>query len=538
MPARYPLAFSIVLLACVAASVCVRASPSKIDVRADAIAFYPYANQTLLSAEGHATVRVGDRTISADAIRIDLGHNRLLATNAVRVERGGHAVTGNAYVIDLATGVAMVMRLDPVPATYRLSGDDPGSEVEMALPAGTFEAIDLDGQRPFMRSHHAIVTPNGAVRMTPAEFPTAAGPSLTLPTFLYTLVQNQYISQSAAPAASLDQPYLIAGTPNSVTAANLRYDAQNGVTLGLDEHLVDGQRAYVATSFLPLRDRQFDITAYDVIRHGLQQTFTATQTFGPSALTATSYRLQESGALTIETLLATEFDASNGISLDTSTYPHDVGKYFSYQVHGGYGYDHNYGGFPYTNDFRIEAGGYVSTPSVRVFGSSVNAKYDYSFTAYDYPHEVTDGVTILTVARPLGNRVRSLATVSFEQSDNRYRYLATGVLALGLPDAGTPYYAPDGTIFPGYFAYSGLSTLRTYQFQTTVTGSGDNRFSVTFTHTKDFPQYHGFGRPPYEVDVDVKRRIFSTLAAEIERSYDFGWGGQYLSPQYYFAVSP
>jgi hypothetical protein len=40
------------------------------------------------------------------------------------------------------------------------------------------------------------------------------------------------------------------------------------------------------------------------------------------------------------------------------------------------------------------------------------------------------------------------------------------------------------------------------------------------------------------VDVDVKRRIFSTLAAEIERSYDFGGGGQYLSPQYYFAVSP
>ena len=508
------------------------------DVRADAVAFYPYANVALVAADGDVVVRFAGRTISARSVRIDLAKNRLLATDGVRVTRGRGVVTGNAYAYDLLTGSAVVMRLDPVPATYRVRGDDAASEVEAPVAAGTFDAADLDGQRPYMRSHHAVVTPNGAVRMAPAEFPTAAGPSVTLPTYLYTLVQNQYIAQSAAPPASFDQPYLLAGTPNSVTAANLRYDAQNGVTLGVDEHLVDGQRAYVATSFLPLRDRQFDVTAFDVLRPGLQQTFTATQTMGRGATTATAYKLQESGALTIETLQATHFDGSSSVGLDTSTYAHDVGRYFSYQIHGGYGYDRNEGGFPYANDFRTTAGGFVASPTVTVFGSSVNAKYDYTLTAYDVPHEVTDGNLTFTVARPLGRNVRALGTIAFGQDDNRYRDVATGILALGLPNPAVPYYAPDGTVFPGYYAYAGLTTYRTYAMQTTIQGRGDDRVQVTLTHTRDFPQYHGYGRPPYDLDVDVKRRITPTLAAELGRSYDFGWGGQYLSPQYYFAISP
>jgi hypothetical protein len=513
-------------------------APLKLDIRADDVSFYPYANETLIGARGHVIVKIGTRTIAGGALRLDLIKNRLTMTDDVRVTRGRGELRGNAYSLDLRTGNVTLMRLDPVPATFAVRGDDFVSAVETPAAAGLFEAVDLDGQRPYMRSHHAIVSPNGAVRMSPAEFPTAAGPVVTLPTYVYTLIQNQYISQSAAPAASFDQPFALAGTPNSLTAANLRYDAQNGVTLGLDEHLVDGQKAYVATSILPFRNRQFDITAFDVIRKGLQQTFTATKTFGPYSTTDTAYRLQESGALLIETLTASQFNASNTAEFDVSTYAHDVGRYFSYQVHSGYGYDHDYGGYPVANAFHTGAGGFVSSPTVKVFGSSVNAKYDYSLTQYDYPHEVTDGSVTFTLGRTLRRGINTVATVQFEQNDNRYRNVATGVVALGLPGPSSPYFAPDGTIYPGYYAFSGLNTYRTYELATTFQGRGDNRIEVTLTHTRDFPQFHGLGRPPLDLNVDVKERLTPSLAAEIARSYNFGWGGQYLSPEYYFAISP
>jgi hypothetical protein len=538
MPVSRKLAAVVLAFGCAAVPERTPAAATKIDIRADDIAFYPYANETLVAAEGHVVVRVGSRRIEAGALRYDLGRNRLTATDDVRVVRGQGTLTGNAYTLDVGTGKAVLMRLDPVPATYGVRGDDFGSAVEMPAPAGTFAAIDLDGQRPYMRSKHAIVSPGGAIRMTPAAFPTSAGFVVTLPTYVYTLVSNAYITQSAAPAASFDQPYTLAGTPNSLTTANLRYDAQNGITFGLDEHLVDGQRAYVATSILPFRDRQFDITAYDVIRKGLQQTFTATKTLGRYQTTDMTYRLQESGALTIETLTASVFDASNTAEFDLSTYAHDVGNYFSYQLHGGFGHDHNYAGYPYANDFRTTAGGFVESPSVKVFGSSINAKYDYTLTAYDYPHEVTDGTTTFTIARSLRRGISALATIEYEQNDNRYRFVKTGAVALGLPGPSSPYYAPDGTLYPGYYAFAGLNTYRTYQLATTFQGRGDNRIVVTLTHTRDFPQYHGLGRPPLDLDVDVKERITPTLAAEIARSYNFGWGGQYLSPEYYFAISP
>ena len=301
--------------------------PAKVDVRADKIAFFPYTNETLLAAEGHVVLRTGRRTIVGDTLRWDLQKNLLVVTGTVRVVGGPTDVDGIAYERDLATGNAFVMRVDPLPATYAVHGDDMRSAAEGPAPAGTFAAVNLDGQRPFMTGRHAVVTPNAAVRMAPVEFPTGAGPALKLPTYLYTLVQNQYIGYSAAPYASFDQPYSLFGSPASLTAAHLRYDGQNGVTEAIDERLVDENKAYAVASVLPFRDKQFDLLSYQVIRPGLQQTLSATQMFSdvyPHDIL--SYKLQESGKLTTETLNfnqegasnSAEFEASNSLSCTVS----------------------------------------------------------------------------------------------------------------------------------------------------------------------------------------------------------------------------
>jgi hypothetical protein len=513
--------------------------PSKVDVRADNVAFFPYSNQTLIAADGHVVIRTGTRTISGDAARWDLLKNKLTVTGNVRVIGGPSEIDAVAYERDLTNGDAYVMKIDTVPATYAVHGDNMSSATEQAAPLGSFDAVDLDGQRPYMRSQHAVITPNGAVRMTPVDFPTGAGPALHLPTYLYTLVQNPYIAQSAAPSASFDQPYSLFGSPASLTAAHLRYDGTNGITEAIDNRLVDQNKAYLVTSVLPFRDKQFDLLSYQVIRPGLQQTLSATQMFSdiyPRDVLA--YKLQESGKLTTETLQFNQEGASNSAEFDLATYEHDIKHLFGYQFRASYGYDHNYAGFPYTNDYRIGAYGLITLPSITVLGTSLGAKYEYSFTSYDYPHEDTSGTTTLSAGHQINKFIDLYAQAQFTQSDNRYRNLATGVQALGLPPPGSPYYASDGTPFPGYFAYAGLNTTRAYELQTTINGRGDNRLQITGYYNDSFPQFHGTGPAPLFLSVDVIRRITPSLRIELGRSYSFGWNHQYLSPTYTFAVSP
>jgi hypothetical protein len=538
MPAGRTLALLAIALCATAAAAPAEGLPSKVDVRADTIGFFPYTNQTLLAAEGHVILHAGRRTIEGDAMRWDLQKNLLTVTGNVRVVGGPTEVRGVAYQRDLKSGDAYVLRIDPVPSTYAVRGDDMATATEGPPPAGTFDSVDLDGQRPYMRARHAVVTPNGAVRMAPVEFPTGAGPALKLPSYLYTLVQNQYISYSAAPAASFDQPFPLFGSPASLTAAHLRYDSQNAVTEAIDERLVDQNKAYVVASILPFRDKQFDLLSYDVIRPGLQQTLTGEHTFGANEINDFSYKLQESGKLLTQTLQLTEFNASNSAEFDLGTYEHDIKHLFGYQLRTSYGYDHNYGGYPYSNDFRIGGDALLLSPSLTIMGTSLNAKYEYNLTSYDYPHEITTGTATLSAGRQASRKVQLYAQVQFEQSDNRYRNLKTGEVALGLPALDAPYITYDGTPYPGYFAYTGLSTYRSYELQSTFAGHNDNRIQTTLFYTHDFPQYHGFGRAPLYASIDVIQRITPVCRVEFGRTYSFGWAGQYLSPEWTFAISP
>jgi len=534
------------VLAAAAVAVCATATlasaeglPSKVDVRADTVAFFPYSNATLLAADGHVVIRTGTRTIVGDAMRWDLLKNRLVVTGNVRVVGGPSEVDGVAYQRDLTNGDAYVVRVEKIPATYALHGDDMTSATEGPAPSGAFDAVDLDGQRPYMRSDHAVVTPNGTVRMTPVDFPTGAGPALHLPTYLYTLVQNPYISYSAAPTASFDQPYSLFGSPASLTAAHLRYDGTNGITEAIDNRMVDGNRAYLVTSLLPFRDKQFDLLSYDVIRPGLQQTLTASHLFSnayPQDLL--SYKLQESGKLLTQTLLFNQIGASNSAEFDLGTYEHDIPRLFGYQFRASYGYDHNFNGFPYANDYRFGGDALFTLPSLTIKGTTLQAKYEYTITAYDYPHEVTAGTLTLNAGRQVARNVQLFAQMQVSQNDNRYRNLETGRLALGLPSPDQPYLASDGTPFPGYYAYTGLNTNRSYELQSTINGRGDNRLQLTAYYNDSFPQFHGTGPAPLFFSFDIIHRITPALRIELGRGYSFGWNHQYLSPTYSFAVSP
>lgn len=516
-----------------------RESGARVDVRGDTVGFYPYANATLVAAAGRVVVRVGARTIEAAALRYDVSARLLTVSGSVRVSGRGDTLQGLAYRLDLDSDRAYLVRADPLPTTLELQHDDLASAVEAAAPPGTFEQIDLDGQRPYIRSRHAAIVPSGTIRMTPAEFPTSAGPALVLPTYLYTLVTDQNIAQSAGPGSSLDQPYNLFGSTNSLTAAHLRYEAQNGVTATLDTRLLDGNRAYAVASISPLRDRRADIVAFQQLRPGLQQTLGATRTFSNYPATALNYRLQATDRVAIGSLSASAFNTFNRVEFGLATIPHDVGRYFNYQLRTAYGRDHDLFGYPFANAFHSSFGGYVAPPGVTVAQTTLGARYDYRLTAYDYGRQTTSGSLTLSGGRRFARGVGLFARVVFDQENNRYRDVATAVRALALPDRARPYFAPDGTLFAGFFAYAGLNTYRTYELQTTFSGrSNEDRTQITLTHTRDFPQSFGYGRPPLTASIDVTRRITRTIRIELGRSYAFGWNGRHLSPQYSFAISP
>jgi hypothetical protein len=519
--------------------VCARASelPSHVDVRADHVSFFPYQNATLLAAEGHVVVHEGTRTIRGDALRYDVIKNTLLVTGNVRVVNRTRDLIAAAYALDMPSGNAEVLRIADVPATYAVHDDDLAAGTEGPPPKDVFAQLDIDGVRPYIRSRHAIVTPGAGVRMSPADFPTPVGPAVRLPTFLYTIVQNRNITQTSLPGSTFDQPLNLTGSPGSLLAAHLRYDSYYGPTIGFDERLVNGDRSYAVVSLIPFRDRTINAIAFEAIRPGMQQMVYFNHTFGPYPYTSATYKLQNTDKYTTQTFQTDLSGTNNDIGFDLATISHDVGHYFTYSAHAGYSYNHTFDGFPVADDFRKILGGTVQAPSFALAGTSFDERYDYTYTAYDYPHQLSDGTATFRVSRNY-NHALFAGSVSFEQTDDRFRDPAVAAEALGLPDPTTNYYAPDGTLFPGYFAFAGLSTYRTYQGSVTLRGSGDNQTIFTLAHTADFPQYHGFGRPPLTATLDVTRRISPLLRIELARSYTFGWDGRYLSPQYSLSISP
>jgi len=512
--------------------------PARVDVRADALGFFLFSDSAWLAARGHVTIHAGTRTIVADWARYDLRKNRLLATGNVHVSGRGDTLAGAAYAIDFSSGGATLLRTEPIPSTVALHGDDLRTAAVEAPKPGTFDALDLSNERPYILSKHAVIATNANLRLSPAEFPAARGASISLPTFVYTFSTNQNFSQNSMPGAMVDQPYTLFGSANSMTVAHLRYDEQNGMTLGMDQRFIAGNNAYLVASILPLRDRQIDINAFQQLLPGLQQNFSADHIFGQYPSDYARYQLQWSEREFRTTFAASEYDSSQTADLILSTYDRWIPHVFQYKLSLDYGFDRNPGALPYANDFRFGPSAYVQSPTARLpLGFNASVRYDYSLLAYDDAHEVTNGNLTFNFARsPLGSPLHFNGTISFQQIDSRYRDDA--VQYLSLPSNAWPYYAPDGTLWPGYFAYDGLTTLRTYSGQWTYQRRGDNQVQFTAWYTDDFPQFHGYGRPPLSVNLNVTQRLTSTLKINFGRSYYFGWNKQYLSPQWTFNVSP
>jgi hypothetical protein len=523
---RAPLAL-VLVVACAAAA---RADvPAHVDIRAAAIAFY--ADRLLIAAHGEVRLRAGSQTVYGDSLRYDLLHNTVLVAGDVHVSSAHGSFNAAAYELDLASRAASVLQLDPLPATYAISGGDFTKAVEGPAPPGAFTADDLGNERPYILSTHASVVPNAHVRFTPARFPTGSGMNVPSPSYLYSFVANPnfYVPPATLPAFSFDQPYELLGSAHSLLAGHIRYGASSGASLGVDEHLVDGLQRYVVGSYL-LKGQRFDLGAFEQITPHITQSFSGSLGNG---INSGHYQLQDTSSLLTTTLTTNIFEGLNSDDLQTSTSTLPIGHVLSYKLSVDYGVDSITN--PYTLDTRTGFVASVFTPSVRgPLGTSISGQYVLAPTYYDFPHETGSATELVSVSRVIHSTTLLYGSASIAQVYNRY--------GLAPPPGQLSWWGTftslAGTIDATQVPYKGVETLRTYFFSTTLNPNPNFNLLISLTGTRDFPQFDGFGRAPLMASFDLRIRPVPNLSVEYGRSYLFGWDLQHWTPQYTLNISP
>ncbi len=252
---------------------------------------------------------------------------------------------------------------------------------------------------------------------------------------------------------------------------------------------------------------------------------------------AASYALQQSGPVANARLAFAQTNGRLSSDLVLTSNTRYLANLIGYQLQSGFGFDRDAEMTPFPQGYRTTLGGSLLSPYGLhgPFHTELSAKYDISSTTYDYGHQSASQTTTLTL---IGRPRKDLSMTTYaqiQQSSNRYAWDAAQFL--GLPDPAQPYTAPDGSPYPGYFAYQGLSTLRTYATTLTFTPHPPYRIDLSLVHAHDFPQYGGFGRPPLSATLTLQAPLGARLLMIYGRTYNFGWGGQYLVPQYTFSLT-
>jgi hypothetical protein len=530
---RIPAAVFAAVLTLAGGNAAARAAlPAHVDLRASRIELY-LTDPNVLAASGAVAATFGPRTLRADALRYDLQHNRVVASGSVVLSSGGTSVAAAACSIDLATGDGTLLRLDgAMPTTFTFTNDDVAHAEPAPPKPGTFDTLDTGRLRPFVRSAHAVVTTNANVRFTGARVLTETGAALPSPSYLYAFASNPSFSQQSMPVASFDQPYGLFGGPNSLLAAHFRYDTTTGrPTIGFDEHLVEGTRAYIVASVLPfISGGRVDLNGYQQLTPTLGQQLSASHGAG---FDFALYQLQHSERATTTTVSLVQNGGFESSDLRLSTLTHEIPHLVSYKFAVDLGADREAGMLPYSSDARTTLEGYFATPNVRgPFGTAISSSLDLVTTLFDFPRERGSSTFYTSISRRLSPGLSLFGSVQFLQTFDRYRY------------GQSTFYPPtaprlsDGSVYYGYGAYAGLATYRTYTLQATYSPNPSLNVVLTATHNRDFPQFDGYGNPPMAVGFDLRLRAPRGPSVEFGRTYVFGWGDQRWAPYYTLSVAP
>ncbi|GAC1596470.1 MAG: hypothetical protein NVS3B28_27990 [Candidatus Velthaea sp.] len=475
--------------------------------------------------------------LRGESAYIDLHENRLVIAGNALATRGSLDVTADAIAVDLNEHRVDVLRADS--GAERLSVALDAARAETIEP-DRFAFPELDDARTYIRARHAAITPNANARFMPAAFPNSPG-AVPVPSYLYTFATNPSFGTNALGGATFDQPYGIIGGPTSLLSAHLRYEDGIGTTVGLDDHHVYGDNAYVVTALdSPLRpNRSVVLQAYQRMGPRFSHSLDVSSAYG---VTSTHYAL--TGAFAGGSGAGIVVGRASALTYaDLSAHSPDrriIGA-ITARLSADAGFLRDPGGvlatLPDAADYRTlwhhGADLFIGAPSVNgPLGTSVASTLRLSRTWYAFPHQRDYAALSISAARALTNNVRMYAVYTAAYSYDIY----PTAQARFYPRPPATFTAPDGTPWPGYAAYTGASTQRGVNVDLTY-ARADTSLRLSLAQADDFPQFHGYGRAPYVVRIDGRFRPLPNVGLALGRSYGFGWGGQRLS-RWTFSVLP
>jgi hypothetical protein len=499
-----------------------------------------FSDTLALVARDGAALALGDGTRArADAAYVDLKSNRVVLAGHARIARGAASAAADAIALDLdGDRVDLLDAAAGVSRTTRALGAPSAAEFD----AARFAFPDVDDRNAFIASKHAAITPRADVRFSPARFPTTVG-GLPVPSYLFTFATGAGFAANSLPGATFDQPYGLWGSPTSLTALHARWDDGPGAALALSQQIVAGDDAYVSASVdAPFRGYAVrSLTAYK--RLGARYTASAdasatiygaiehaglTAAFG-AAGAALDYRRTSGGFST--------FDAT----LRTPDRPLFGGA--TWRLKGTVGFDALRGGLlaqlpdahRYGMVWRHGLDLQVASPLVRApLGTTLSATLDTGRTWYAFPHHYDQLTATASASKPLLRNVLLFAGYQGQWSSDVF----PTAQAIFYPAPLSPVLTPDGTPYYGFAAFTGARTFRSQNAALQFTPRGSTSFRLGVTHTADFPQFNGYGRPQWEARADARFRPFPNVGIDVGRAYDFAWGGTRWQPRWSFAITP
>ncbi|MFN2459922.1 MAG: hypothetical protein ABR591_04475 [Candidatus Velthaea sp.] len=536
MRLRRPFAVAFATPALLAAMTAAAVAKPAFDVRAASLLFFSDVLAIVARTDATITTRDG-MVLTGNAAYVDLVHDRILVDGAATARTAARSVHGDAIAYDVDAGT-----VDVLDATSGARRGPPALTqfAQTPIESDRFAFPDIEDRRTYIRSRHAAVTPHANARFAPAVFPTSPG-ALPVPSYLYTFAANAGFGANALGGATFDQPYGIAGGSTSLLAAHFRYEDGVGATFALDDHHVYGDNAYVVTSVdSPLRtDRVAQLTAY--------------QRMGPRfshSFTAVANRQAGSGAYSLTGAFgraSAEFDLSRFgpvTSLDLSARTPDIpllgGAHARLRADAGF--DAAPGGIlsvlpdraNYATVWRHGVDIFAATPVVRApFRTDFAVTVDVARTWFAFPHhhDTLSGSATLSKRFSPSFTLIGAYTAAFSYD------IFPNAQALFFPTPRTPLVAPDGTPWPGFAAFTGASMTRGYTLDAFLTPAPNTSVRVTAAYATDFPQFHGFGRPPLELRFDARFRPLPNVGIDVGRGYDFDWAGRRFT-RWTFSVLP
>ena len=489
-----------------------------ISLNAREMAFYA----TTLAIVAHGDVAIDAAGLgrgSADAAYVDMRKNRFVLAGHARL--GAHA--GDALAVDVENRTVDVL------------------SVEDGATNGDFTFPDVNPRDVFIRSRHAAIVPHANARFTPASFPSSAG-AVPVPSYLYTFAESSGFAAQSLPGAAFDQPYGLLGSPSSLLAAHVRYVSGTGPDLALDQHLVDGNRSYLVSSIdAPISaTRSLGINGY----RQLGRRYTTEIDGIGNAQTYFLHTSQTAAFGNAGARLDTSFFSGGGLASDLTLRSPDRPLPFglTYRFQGDLGLQFQRGGVfaqlpdaaHYTSLWHHGIDLFVATPQFRMpLRTTLGLTFDTGETWYAFPHAHGTFSATATAARRFGPLT---VTGIYAQSEDVQTFGAAQGLFYAPPIP--PLIAPDGTPWPGFAAFSGATTLRPAQLGFQLVTSPATTYRLTYSHTDDFPQFHGFGRPVDQIALDARFRLASNIGIDVGRAYSFDWGGTRWVPTWGFAILP